>query len=215
VQIMTFDFLNNPQIPPHRTAAMQQIARQLGGAYAGVYPIPLLDDLAQSFGYSESFTEWKNKHPLTGMMSDFWSANVQGRKVAVFDQTNYVPNYLGPRRSDPYTQTFFLIEIKEAAFPLFCLQPVGVPDNFTRHLDFPSHPLLPQKIIIYSRDEAAARPLFTPEVLDLIDKAVPFTLFAAGKYLVIYQIGKVVSPDQIITTLSFLADLADLFLRKI
>ncbi len=215
---MTLDFFNSSQTADRR-AELQKVAQEIGGTFLGTHPLPLLKHFADVFGYNESDSPFDSNddHPLTGKMSNFFCADLQGQYVAVFDQTYYLPNYevrrnLGSRFG--YTQTFFLIRIKEANFPLFCLQPLRTPDNFTKNIDFPSHPNLSQKFILYSRDEPAVRQLFTLEVLNFFENNIAFTLFAGEKYLLIYQRNGIVSPNQIMASLNFIVNLANLFLKK-
>jgi len=200
-------FIANHRKRAHRREDMKGLARTLGWNYAEATELPLLRQFGANFGSSQMFK---------GTTQNFINGAVNGRPVAVFDQEYTTGS--GENRST-YTQTVFLIEIREAQFPLFCLEPESFSDRLFDLLgkcdiDFPSHPHFSQKYQLYGRDENHIRYFFTPAILDFYEQTPLFTTVAGSRFLLIYEFNRLFNTGEIEPQINFLLYLADVFRRR-
>jgi hypothetical protein len=188
-----------------RKGNLQKLARDLNAVFLPNYNLPLLNQFASAFGFGETDSVWevKQKHPLTGLTSNFISTQIQGRDVAFFNQTHYRGALVNRQGRKAVSQTFFLFKVHEAKFPLFCLQPIKLKNNL-KPIDniFQIDQNSPYRFFLYGESEHAVRKTFTPQVVNFFSSHPGLTTFASGQYILFYQHGQLIEPDQIMAFLN-------------
>ncbi len=194
-------------------AEMQALAARNGWQFWGRFNFPFLAELARYSGKTETgLLGGTIENPLTVSSKNVIQGIIQGRAFAVFEQTFRTGHH---RRYD-VTQTLFAVELKDMNLPVFCLEPDSFSHflswNFDRlDIDFYTHPNFSGTYLLYGQDESRIRNLFQPKVLSFYEQNSPFTTVAGGNYLVIYEVGRVFSPDQIPDRLGFMFALVNAF----
>ena len=103
------------------------------------------------------------------------------------------------------TQTVAAISIPVAALPDFHLGPENLLRKVAgvfgyRSIRFDSHPDFAKRFALRGRDEAAVRAFFVPPLLDYFNSlpAKPaWSVEGAGEWLLVYQAGKKIKPDEL------------------
>jgi hypothetical protein len=195
-----------------RNDGLQYIARQLGGQYSESGNLEILGKFAEALkaGVYNS---------LKGKASNLISGKYKNKSVAVFDQTYAVNEGDSPSL---YTQTFFMIEMTEANYPLFHLEPAnikfGLNEMINRPLrqdiNFVSHPQFSDRYILYGQNEQQLRQFFTPEILTFFEQSPAFTTIAGGIFLIIYKHYDKSEPKEIMQTLDYLLNLGGVLLNR-
>lgn len=191
-----------------RARDLQTLATQFGWRFTKSTKLPLLKEFAANLGMSGGVL-------AEGETSNFLDGFFQNRSFAVFDQ-QYVSGSGKNRRV--VKLTLALLEVREANFPIFCLETENfmskLLDHFEQYdIDFPSHPRFSQKYTLYGRGKDRIRQFFTPRLLDFYERIPLITTVAGGKFILVYGERRL-EPREIVPQLNFMINLANLFLRR-
>jgi hypothetical protein len=195
-----------------RNDGLQYIARQLGGQYFPTGNLEILGKFAEALkaGVYNS---------LKGKASNLIAGKYKNKSVAVFDQTYAVNEGDSPSL---YAQTFYMIEMTEANYPLFHLEPANIRFGFNemmnrplrQDINFASHPKFSDRYILYGQNEQQLQQFFTPEILTFFEQSPSFTTIAGGIFLIIYKHYDKSEPKEIMQTLDYLLNLGGVLLNR-
>ena len=133
----------------------------------------------------------------------------QGRNTLICTQEYYESR--GKSQVD-YIQTLIAVELTKAQLPIFVIEPEGFLNSlFGMDIDFSAHPNFSKRYKLYGPNEAHIRQFFTDKILSYYEQQPTFSTIGGGKYLVIYQHNVLLKPKQIINSLNFMGNLANLF----
>lgn len=197
----------------NRIADLKAFAARSGWQFFDTFSFPFLAELAHYSRKNETgLLGGTTENPLNVSPKNVIQGSWQGRSFAVFEQTFST----GYNRRRYITQTLFALELNDMFLPFFCLEPDSfehfLSRNFDRlDIDFYTHPDFSRTHLLFGQDENRIRNLFQPKVLNFYEQNPPFTTVAGGKYLVIYEVGRVFSPEQIPDQLGFMFALVNAF----
>jgi hypothetical protein len=115
-------------------------------------------------------------------------------------------------------QTLALIHDKQCELPAFVLAPEGffsrVAQNFgAKDIDFDAHPKFSAMFKLQGDDESAVRALFTPAVIEALERHPEITLEGQGGYALVFRAGKRIKPENFPEFHQKAQRLAQLFLQ--
>jgi hypothetical protein len=115
-------------------------------------------------------------------------------------------------------QTLALIFDKQCELPAFVLAPEGffsrVAQNFgAKDIDFDAYPKFSGMFKLQGDDESAVRALFTPAVIEELERHPGITLEGQGGYVLVFRAGKSIKPENFPQFHEEAQCLAQLFLR--
>ena len=189
-----------------RGQQMQQVARRLGFTFkpqASLAELPFFASFELFEGARVGF-----ENLMTGTS--------RNHTVVVFDLVYRNVGGTADMGSTTSRQTMAAVVSNWLSLPTFYLRPEGAIETVLNALDrvdidFAERPLFSKQFLLYGRDEAAIRRLFTPPRLDLLQNYPRLCAAGQGNCLYFYNSRTVAQPDQIEQYARFVDELHDIF----
>lgn len=173
--------------------------------------------------FFELFTKYlgiDTYHPLYSKYEGGITGKINGWSFVVFDGYYYPGGSGGgDYDSEPYYQTFFVLSIKDADFPLFGLEPETLTSKLHNVLakfdiDFQSHPKFSKSFTLYGNEESRIRQIFNNDVLNFFEFQKGISVFAYKNHILMYSKKKRRRSTQIERRLEDLVHIAKLLLSN-
>jgi hypothetical protein len=180
----------NSKKEKERTLAMQQVAQQMGWAFAPVAQLNMIP-------YTTYFNLFNNGHSK-GIKNMIYG-EINGVKAAVFDYRYTVGS---GKNSHTYQQSVLYFETPRLQLPLFTLSPENFMHKFIsalgyQDIDFAQRPEFSKRYLLRGQDEQAIRRTFTDHILAFYEANLGMHTEGGGSQLFVYRLGTRIPPVQI------------------
>lgn len=173
-----------------RTLAMQQVAQQMGWAFAPTAQLSMIPHT----GYFNLFSQGHSKS-----IKNMIYGELNGVKAAVFDYRYTVGH---GKNSHTYIQSVLYFETPRLQLPMFTLSPENFMHKFIsalgyQDLDFAHRPEFSKRYLLRGQDEQAIRRTFTDHILGFYEANHGLTTEGGGSQLFVYRLSTRIPPMQI------------------
>ncbi|HKS29676.1 MAG TPA: hypothetical protein VJS44_17760 [Pyrinomonadaceae bacterium] len=173
-----------------RTLAMQQVAQQMGWAFAPKAEMNMIPHT----GY---FNLFNNGHSKS--IKNMIYGQINGAKAAVFDYRYTVGH---GKHSHTYMQTVLYFESPRLQLPMFTLSPENFMHRFIsalgyQDIDFAQRPEFSKKYLLRGQDEQGIRQTFQDHTLAFYEANQGLHTEGGGSQLFVYRLSNRVPPQQV------------------
>lgn len=173
-----------------RTLAMQQVAQQMGWAFAPTAQLTMIPHT----GYFNLFNQGHSKS-----IKNMIYGELNGVKAAVFDYRYTVGH---GKHSHTYNQSVLYFETPKLQLPMFTLSPESFMHKFIsalgyQDIDFGNRPEFSKRYLLRGQDEQAIRRTFQEQILAFYEANQGLTTEGGGSQLFVYRLSNRVPPMHI------------------
>src|ERR1043165_5057768 len=163
-----------------RTLAMQQVAQQMGWAFAPVAQLTMIP-------YPPSFNLFNTGHSK-GIKNMIYG-EINGVKAAVFDYRYTVGS---GKNSHTYNQSVLYFETPRLQLPMFTLSPENFMHRFIsalgyQDIDFAQRPEFSKRYLLRGQDELAIRQAFNDQLLSFFETYQGTSVDAGNNQLFVFR----------------------------
>ncbi|HEX8748153.1 MAG TPA: hypothetical protein VF717_13345 [Pyrinomonadaceae bacterium] len=190
IGIIVAIIIYNNKKEKERTLAMEQVARQMGWAFA---PVAQLAMIPHS-GYFNLFNTGHSKS-----IKNMIYGQINGAKAAIFDYRYTVGH---GKNSHTYTQSVLYFESPKLQLPMFTLSPENFMHKFIsalgyQDIDFAQRPDFSKKYLLRGQDEQAIRRTFQDNILSFYEANQGLHTEGGGSQLFVYRLSNRAQPQQV------------------
>lgn len=173
-----------------RTLAMQQVAQQMGWAFAPVAQLAMIPHT----GYFNLFNTGHSKS-----IKNMIYGQIDGAKAAIFDYRYTVGH---GKHSHTYNQSVLYFETPKLQLPMFTLSPENFMHKFIsalgyQDIDFGNRPEFSKRYLLRGQDEQAIRLTFQEKILAFYEANPGLHTEGGGSQLFVYRLSNRVPPQQV------------------
>lgn len=173
-----------------RTLAMQQVAQQMGWAFAPVAQMGMIPHT----GYFNLFNQGHSKS-----IKNMIYGQINGAKAAIFDYRYTVGH---GKHSHTYSQSVLYFETPKLQLPMFTMSPENFMHKFIsalgyQDIDFGNRPEFSKRYLLRGQDEQSIRGTFTDHILTFYEANQGLHTEGGGSQLFVYRLSHRVPPMQV------------------
>ncbi|HEY0322359.1 MAG TPA: hypothetical protein VGC66_15485 [Pyrinomonadaceae bacterium] len=182
--------LYNSKKEKERTIAMQQVAQQMGWAFAPEAQLAMIP-------YTNYFNLFNQGHSKS--IRNMIYGEINGAKAAIFDYRYTVGH---GKHSHTYTQSVMYFETPKLQLPMFTLSPENFMHKFIsalgyQDIDFGNRPEFSKRYLLRGQDEQAIRNTFADRILAFYEANQGLHTEGGGSQLFIYRLSNRATPQQV------------------
>lgn len=173
-----------------RTLAMQQVAQQMGWAFA---PVAQLDMIPHT-SYFNLFNTGHSKS-----IKNMIYGQINGAKAAIFDYRYTVGH---GKHSHTYSQSVLYFESPRLQLPMFTLSPESFMHKFIsalgyQDIDFGNRPEFSKRYLLRGQNEQDIRRTFQEQILSFYEANQGLHTEGGGSQLFVYRLSNRMAPQQV------------------
>jgi hypothetical protein len=204
IGLVVWMIINARKKAEERRRLLQQVAQQMGWAFAAVGSFSMFPRIESYYLFSQGHS--KN-------LANVLYGEIDGGRAAVFDYT-YVTGH-GKHRHTHY-QTVAYFQPGELNLPFFSLRPEGVLHKVFgafgyQDIDFAQRPEFSKQYLLRGQDEQGIRRVFSNRLLSFYETNTRFSTDGGVNQLFIYQENVTVTPENVQQFVQWARGLVNLF----